>query len=307
MYKFVALFALVALADGFIGDVLSVRNQVPSDITTLAANVVNKRPNFPGTPGVITQPLPQVPASPVEPSSPIPAPVPTPPVVPSPVVVASPQAVAIATARANVVVRKAPKVIVKPVKPVVYKKSTKPSTVIVEDSKVCATIAETAIGNSDLSILVEALKAAKLVDVLSDASLVATVFAPTNVAFEKVIKQFNTTAEALLADQFLASILLYHVVPEVVVFSKDLVDGASVTTLLGQDVTVDLTDGVVIKGFGSSANVVIPDVEACKAVVHVIDEVLLPNFEVIPESAIIGSGPAPEAESEATVTLTISN
>merc|ERR1719408_724513 len=71
----------------------------------------------------------------------------------------------------------------------------------------------------------------------------------------------------------------------------DLTDGMVLPTLGGGELTVDLSDGVVIDGVGSSASVTIPDVAAGMSVVHVIDTVLLPIV-------VGGAAPAPEPEME---------
>merc|ERR1719408_1001863 len=71
----------------------------------------------------------------------------------------------------------------------------------------------------------------------------------------------------------------------------DLTDGMVLPTLGGGELTVDLSDGVVIDGVGSSAAVTIPDVAAGMSVVHVIDTVLLPIV-------VGGAAPAPEPEME---------
>eukprot|EP01023_Acetabularia_acetabulum_P057964 TRINITY_DN6779_c0_g1_i1.p1 TRINITY_DN6779_c0_g1~~TRINITY_DN6779_c0_g1_i1.p1 ORF type:complete len:328 (+),score=74.85 TRINITY_DN6779_c0_g1_i1:102-986(+) len=145
----------------------------------------------------------------------------------------------------------------------------------------CSSIAATAVATPELSSLVEALTQAGLVETLSDPSFVATVLAPTNEAFEKLIASFGVTLDQLLMDPQLTNILLYHVIGDAAVLSGDLQDGAELTTLLGQTVTVDLSDGVSFVGFGSTGSVVVADVVACQAVVHVIDEVLLPDFDII--------------------------
>eukprot|EP01023_Acetabularia_acetabulum_P057965 TRINITY_DN6779_c0_g1_i3.p1 TRINITY_DN6779_c0_g1~~TRINITY_DN6779_c0_g1_i3.p1 ORF type:complete len:328 (+),score=75.00 TRINITY_DN6779_c0_g1_i3:102-986(+) len=145
----------------------------------------------------------------------------------------------------------------------------------------CSSIAATAVATPELSSLVEALTQAGLVETLSDPSFVATVLAPTNEAFEKLIASFGVTLDQLLMDPQLTNILLYHVIGDAAVLSGDLQDGAELTTLLGQTVTVDLSDGVSFVGSGSTGSVVVADVVACQAVVHVIDEVLLPDFDII--------------------------
>ena len=78
----------------------------------------------------------------------------------------------------------------------------------------------------------------------------------------------------LLADPFgaLTTVLLYHVLG-VEVFSSDLSDGQTATTLQGEDITVTI-DGTDV--FINQAQVIVPDLDADNGVVHVIDSVLVP-------------------------------
>ena len=74
-----------------------------------------------------------------------------------------------------------------------------------------ASVAEAATQTEDLSILVQAAQVAGLVDTLADRELTATVLAPTNAAFEALLKAANTTIDALLAEpELLADVLAYH-------------------------------------------------------------------------------------------------
>eukprot|EP01026_Neomeris_dumetosa_P038291 TRINITY_DN311_c0_g1_i8.p1 TRINITY_DN311_c0_g1~~TRINITY_DN311_c0_g1_i8.p1 ORF type:complete len:304 (-),score=61.62 TRINITY_DN311_c0_g1_i8:175-1086(-) len=281
-----------------ISSVLSVRDGIPGDLAVIAGNVVNKRPALGGaTPQVITAPLPQATITP--PSTPTPVPPETTPINPSPSVPAVPT---VPPASTPVTIVEAVPVTVVGV-PVTLVAPQEVSIVIVDEESTevnCTTIVEAALATPELSTLVAALQAANLVDALANSSLVATVFAPTNDAFERLFQKFNATAEQVLADPLLDSILLYHVVPNAAVFSVDLEDGAVVTTLAEQDLIVDLQDGVKIEGKGSVGNVTIPDISACEAVIHVIDEVLLPDFSLVPESTLVS---VPEVD---TITLTLS-
>ena len=138
-----------------------------------------------------------------------------------------------------------------------------------------ASIADVASTVDDLSVLVDALVAADLVGALSDPDAEFTVFAPTNSAFVELLGALGLESLGDIPLETLTDVLLYHVVPAVA-FSTDLTDGMMVPTLGGGELTVDLSDGVVIDGAGSSASVIIPDVVAGSSVVHVIDAVLLP-------------------------------
>ena len=130
-------------------------------------------------------------------------------------------------------------------------------------------IVETAMGNPMFSTLVTAVKAADLVDTLSGAGPF-TVFAPTNDAFAKIPA---TTLTAVLADKAkLTSILTYHVVSGKVM-SKDVATMTEATTVQGEKVKIDASNGVMI----NNAKVVTADIECSNGVIHVIDTVLMPS------------------------------
>ncbi|OEU06360.1 Fasciclin-domain-containing protein, partial [Fragilariopsis cylindrus CCMP1102] len=132
-------------------------------------------------------------------------------------------------------------------------------------------IPTTAIENGSFTTLVAALGAADLVDALSEPNGPFTVFAPTDEAFDALP---NGLVECLLEPEnkdSLAAILTYHVVSGQVL-SSDLMDGMTATTLQGEDVTVDLSDGVKI----NDSIVVAADVSATNGVIHVISSVLVP-------------------------------
>merc|ERR1712176_1672355 len=133
-------------------------------------------------------------------------------------------------------------------------------------------IPQTAIANGSFETLVTALVAADLVGALSEPQGPFTVFAPTDDAFAALP---DGLVECLGKEEnvaVLSDILLYHVVGAKVL-STDLSDGMVATTLNGDDVTVDLSNGVKI----DESTVVIPDVEASNGVIHVIDSVLVPG------------------------------
>lgn len=139
------------------------------------------------------------------------------------------------------------------------------------------TVTGTAAATPSLSILVEALTKANLTSTLDDPTLVATVFAPTNDAFAALLKKLNYTKDQLLSSYILKPTLLYHVVPGVAAKSTDLTQGETLPTLLkGSNLTVSLMNGVMIDGMDSNATVTQANIVADKAVVHVIDTVLLP-------------------------------
>ena len=133
------------------------------------------------------------------------------------------------------------------------------------------TVVDVIAGSPDHELLEAAVGAAGLVDFLS-AEGPFTVFAPTDAAVTALVEALEITAEELLALEDLGDILKYHVVAGEAM-STDLVDGQTIATLLGPDVTVTINDEGV---FINNAQVTVVDIAADNGVVHVIDAVLLP-------------------------------
>lgn len=132
-------------------------------------------------------------------------------------------------------------------------------------------VVKVAVGSADHTTLVTAVKAAELVDVLSNAGPF-TVFAPTNAAFAKLPAG---TVEDLLKPEkkeTLQDILQYHVA--VAVYKPEMLqDGQIINMANGGNVTIGVKDGkITVNG----ANVV-ATVPASNGIVHVIDGVLLPK------------------------------
>lgn len=129
-------------------------------------------------------------------------------------------------------------------------------------------IVETAIAAGSFGTLVDAIKAAGLVDTLSGPGPF-TVFAPSDDAFSKLPAG---TVEKLLEDKAkLAAILTYHVASGKHMAS-DVVSKDEILTLQGGALNVDTTDGVMV----GSAKVTQTDIECSNGVIHIIDTVLIP-------------------------------
>ncbi|WP_026898379.1 fasciclin domain-containing protein [Daejeonella oryzae] len=133
-------------------------------------------------------------------------------------------------------------------------------------------IVENAMGSSDHTTLVAAVKAGELVETLSSAGPF-TVFAPTNDAFNKLPAG---TVDNLLKPEMkkdLQGVLTYHVVSGSL-RAADLTDGMELTTVQGQKLKVSVKDGKVMI---NNALVTIADVISSNGVTHVVDAVLLPK------------------------------
>ncbi|MBL0685181.1 fasciclin domain-containing protein [Aquimarina mytili] len=125
-------------------------------------------------------------------------------------------------------------------------------------------IVEIAVNTPELSTLVGALQAADLVDALSGDGPF-TVFAPTNAAFDAL--------DAIPSGDALKEVLLYHVASGKF-NADDLLTKETVTTLQGEQVTIEMFDGEVI--LNESIRVALANVEASNGIVHVIEGVLIP-------------------------------
>ncbi len=132
-------------------------------------------------------------------------------------------------------------------------------------------IVENALGSSDHTTLVAAVKAAGLVETLSGTGPF-TVFAPTNAAFDKL--PAGTVDELVKPEnkEKLTSILTLHVVPGAL-RAKDLKDGQTLKTVNGETFTVSKKGGMVMI---NGAHVSTADVISSNGVTHVIDTVILP-------------------------------
>eukprot|EP00210_Caulerpa_lentillifera_P002404 g2305.t1 len=142
----------------------------------------------------------------------------------------------------------------------------------------CRSVEQTAVTVDDLRTLVTAVAAADIVDMFGP-DFVGTAFAPTNDAFVELLTTLDLTLQDVLSNtELLTTVLLLHVVPDVAIFAEDLFDGQELTTVGGGNLTVSVTDdGVTLTSPGGQvATVVTPNIEACDAVIHVIDQVLTP-------------------------------
>lgn len=138
----------------------------------------------------------------------------------------------------------------------------------------------------DLSILVEAVVAAGLVDTLKGTGPF-TVFAPTNAAFAAVLTELGLTKAQLLADKpLLTTVLTYHVLPSRVA-SSAIPFGKGITTVQGSILKIDSVAGsvVITDGRNRTSKVVTPDVAASNGVVHIVDKVILPANRTIVQTA----------------------
>lgn len=148
------------------------------------------------------------------------------------------------------------------------------------DSMSGSTIVDIAAGNDQFSTLVAAVQAAGLADALKGDGPF-TVFAPTNAAFGKLPEG---TVDTLLKPENrhqLQQILTFHVVQAELPAAR-VIESREATTLQGQRVDIMTNrnrDGSVAGVTVNGADVVQTDIRASNGVIHVIDEVIMPETQ----------------------------
>ena len=141
----------------------------------------------------------------------------------------------------------------------------------VQDDVSAKNVVQVAMGSKDHTTLVTAVKAAELVDVLSNAGPF-TVFAPTNAAFDALPK--GTVDDLMKPEkkEDLQNILQYHVLLSAMK-AESFQDGQTLSMVNGDNITVSVKDGKVTL----NNNVhIMASVQASNGIVHIVDGVLLP-------------------------------
>jgi uncharacterized surface protein with fasciclin (FAS1) repeats len=108
-----------------------------------------------------------------------------------------------------------------------------------------------------------------------------TVFAPTNAAFQNLLNS-NPAWNSLddIPAAVLEQVLLYHVSGAGNVRSSNLSDGMIVPTLGGKTFSINLSvNPPQIVADQNTANIIFTDVQGTNGVIHVIDAVILPEFD----------------------------
>jgi uncharacterized surface protein with fasciclin (FAS1) repeats len=129
----------------------------------------------------------------------------------------------------------------------------------------------------EFSILIAALEAANpsVIKRLSSERQ-STIFAPTDAAFEALLAELGVTAEQLLSDQALVTkVLRYHIVRGNL-DSTEVLARERLRTLQGSRLSQE--NGVLTDFNGRTANIIQTDIQASNGVIHVIDQVVLPNL-----------------------------
>ncbi len=138
------------------------------------------------------------------------------------------------------------------------------------------------------STLEAAIVAADLKKTLKDHRATFTVLAPTNEAFDQLLKDLNLTAAQLLANKpLLTQVLTYHVIAGRAITARQFKDGETIMTVNGQRLIIksfkdkgvrkiEITDAT-----GKVSKVTLANLHSRNGIVHLIDRVLLPSSKDI--------------------------
>ena len=134
------------------------------------------------------------------------------------------------------------------------------------------TIADVVRRTPTFSSLLAALKRAGLLSALVGEGPY-TVFAPTDPAFARLLDDLGVNNPRQISVRDLQRILQLHVVPRSLM-AADLSDQQRLETLLGEDIFITLDNG---EAFVNGIRIVQNDIVATNGIVHVVEEVLLPD------------------------------
>ena len=130
-------------------------------------------------------------------------------------------------------------------------------------------LVETAIDSGNFKTLLKAVYEAGLADTLSREGPF-TLFAPTDDAFSKISSR---DLDKILQDkERLTEILTYHVIDNKVM-SDEVSNSKNIKTVNGKEILINNSSGIKI----DNAHIIKSDIECLNGVIHVIDEVLIPD------------------------------
>lgn len=132
------------------------------------------------------------------------------------------------------------------------------------------TLADVLQKDAKFSTLVKALSDAGLTDKLRETGPF-TILAPTNEAFAKLPTELMTDLLKPENKSKFAGILSYHLIHGKVM-SEDIAKLTTAKTLQGQEIKIDVTNGIKINGARLQAR----NFEASNGIIHAIDTVLAP-------------------------------
>lgn len=132
-----------------------------------------------------------------------------------------------------------------------------------------ADILDTLINDGRFTTLVAAINRASLMQGLMEPASI-TIFAPTDEAFSKLPS--GTMGTLLDNPPELTRLLTYHIIADRI-SSNDVSRLNSTKTVEGSMLKVNTSNGVCI----NDANVIAADIEADNGIIHVIDQVLIPQ------------------------------
>lgn len=143
----------------------------------------------------------------------------------------------------------------------------------------CKTVADWAAERNDLNMFLDAANQTGFLPFFTNIGGVATVFAPTDDAFEKLYQYLGFEPEGVM----LAQLMQAHIVPGRFIKTENMQDGQLVQTAMPDNKIMirkpEDSEAVIVEApTGVRAVVNGPDNVACKTMLQVIGAVLLPDI-----------------------------
>mmetsp|Transcript_26484 Transcript_26484/g.57787 ORF Transcript_26484/g.57787 Transcript_26484/m.57787 type:complete len:384 (+) Transcript_26484:122-1273(+) len=156
---------------------------------------------------------------------------------------------------------------------------------------------------NDMKLLLKAANQVGLTPYLDTPNITITLFAPVDNAWRRAAKLAGVSVQQLMANStYLAYVLAYHSYSDAVIFSNDI--PPNITLTMDNDETLYVWKPAVkitlFGDLGKPAVVTKANITAAKSVIHVIDNVLIPDFNTSPTPS-----PSPPAKPQASPSPTI--
>eukprot|EP01024_Parvocaulis_polyphysoides_P073216 TRINITY_DN9405_c0_g1_i3.p1 TRINITY_DN9405_c0_g1~~TRINITY_DN9405_c0_g1_i3.p1 ORF type:complete len:373 (-),score=35.66 TRINITY_DN9405_c0_g1_i3:239-1357(-) len=135
----------------------------------------------------------------------------------------------------------------------------------------------------NFTIFLQGLERWDLLEILDNEEFRFTIFVPSDSAFMNFLQANGITLDLFVRDELLDKVLTYHIVPNGEFMLQDLQEGMVLPTMLKQaNLVVTRSEQYtfilsMLSGFDGL--IVYPDAHTCNAVVHVLDGVLVPDFD----------------------------
>eukprot|EP01026_Neomeris_dumetosa_P053226 TRINITY_DN4750_c0_g2_i1.p1 TRINITY_DN4750_c0_g2~~TRINITY_DN4750_c0_g2_i1.p1 ORF type:complete len:483 (-),score=119.79 TRINITY_DN4750_c0_g2_i1:520-1968(-) len=118
---------------------------------------------------------------------------------------------------------------------------------------------------------------------------VFTIFVPTNQVFRAALEAEDIDLDNLSQTDILVNILSNHIVPGRRIRSDEFFNKQDLNTLADGVLTIGVSGGdITVTSIGGEGQVTVPDIYSANAIIHIVDDTLLPFVQVVEDTSILG-------------------